>query len=66
MKTVGKEELYEFEITEVRRYTVQGSGHGAFEAEQDAIERYHRLAKSGDLIAHTVGKPKVISTTLVK
>lgn len=58
MKTVGKEEVYEFIITEVRSYVVQGSGHGAFEAEQDAVERFHRLTKSGDMPPFSISRPR--------
>lgn len=57
---------YDLVIEERRRYTVQGSGTSKFEAEQDAVERFHRLIKSGDLVADTVSKPKIISVVLLK
>ena len=59
MKTVGKDKTYEFEIIEVRKYSVQGNGHSKFEAEQDAIERFHRLSKSNGIVADYVGRPQV-------
>lgn len=59
MKTIGLQ-TYEFEIIETRKYIVQGDGHGHFEAEQDAIERFHRLTKSGDMTPHTVSKPRLV------
>lgn len=57
--TVLKQETYEFEIKELRTYTILGSGNGKFAAEQDAVERFHRLGKGGELFADKVGKPKV-------
>lgn len=48
-----------FEIRQTCAFTVQGSGTSDMEAEQDAIERFHRLQKSGDLVADSVSKPRV-------
>jgi hypothetical protein len=50
-----------FEIRQTCTYIVQGTGTSDFEAEQDAIERFHRLSKSGDLVALNVSKPRVHS-----
>lgn len=51
---------YEFVINEIRTYTVQGDGRSRLEAEQEAIERFHRLQKSGELVCDTVSKPRVV------
>jgi hypothetical protein len=51
---------YEFVITETRTYTVQGSGRSKFDAEQDAIVRFHRLTKSNDIVCDEISKPRVI------
>lgn len=59
MKTIGPLKTYEFTVTEVRKYVVQGCGHSEFEAEQDVISRFHRLTKSGDLVAHDVSRPRI-------
>lgn len=64
MKTLRN--LYEFDVQEIRTYTLQGDGRSRLEAEQDAIERFHRLTKSGEIVAHYVSKPKVIRTTKVR
>lgn len=59
-------QTFEFEITETRTYYVQGAGHTPFEAEQDASDRFYRLSKSRELVAHKVSKPKVSKGKLVK
>lgn len=51
---------YEFVINEIREYTVQGDGRNRLEAEQDAIARFWRLAKSYELVADTVSKPRIV------
>ena len=55
-----KPKTYEFTIVQQCKYTVQGDGRSPLEAEQDAIERFHRLKKSGELVADTVTKPVVV------
>lgn len=65
MRTL-RQETYEFTITEQREYTVQGAGHGRFEAEQDAVERFHRLTKSGEIVADSVTRPRVQRAIKVK
>jgi hypothetical protein len=64
MKTITPWKTYEFEVIEKRTYTIQGDGRTDFEARQDAIERFHRLTKSGELTASVVSKP-VITKTIV-
>lgn len=61
-----KQRTYDFVVQETRFYTVQGSGTTKFAAEQEAIEQYHRLRKSGELVPDQVGKPVVIQAVLNK
>lgn len=50
---------HEFEIIETRTYRVLGDGRSELEASQDAIERFHRLSKSGELVADRISRPRV-------
>jgi hypothetical protein len=56
-----KQKLYEVIITETRTYSVIADGTSDFEAEQDAVERFHRLRKSNDLPPYKISKPRVVS-----
>lgn len=59
-----KQKMYDVTITEIRTYVVQGDGTSKFEAEQDAIARFHRLNKSGELICDSITRPKVVDVRL--
>lgn len=59
-----QQKMYDVTITEIRTYVVQGDGTSKFEAEQDAVERFHRLNKSGELMCDSVTKPKVVDIRL--
>ncbi len=61
-----KEKTYDFVIQETRFYTVQGSGTSKFGAQQEAVERFHRLTKSGEIVADRVTRPVVIEGRLNK
>lgn len=54
-----KQKTYEFVVHQICEYTVQGNGSSKLEAEQDAIERFHRLTKSKELVADRVSKPRI-------
>lgn len=54
-----KHKTYEFIVHEIREYVVQGDGSSKLEAEQDAIERFHRLNKSKELDCVRVSKPRI-------
>lgn len=56
--------VYEVEIEERRRYTVLATGTDSIDARKDAFETYCRLIKSGDLIPHTVLKPRILETAV--
>lgn len=63
---VLRQKTFEFTITETRTYTVLGSGHNSFEAEQDAIARFHRLTKSKEIVCDKVSRPRVTEYFLNK
>jgi hypothetical protein len=56
--------VYEVEIEERRRYTILADGMDSLDARRDAVETYCRLIKSGDLVPHTVLKPRVLEAAL--
>lgn len=56
--------VYEVVIEERREYVLIGEGKNGIEAQQDALEAYCRLSKSGELVAHAVRKPRVIVAEL--
>lgn len=66
MRTV-KQQSYEVTIKTTVTYNIVGSGTSAFEAEQDAIERFHRYAKGGELKFYVTdqSKPKAVHTEKV-
>ena len=61
-----KLDTYEFTLVEFRTFIVQGDGRSKLEAEQDALERFHRLKKSSELAAYKVSTPKVVKGEIVK
>ncbi len=61
-----KQRTYELTIKETRTYTVLATANSKFEAEQEGVERFHRLRKSNELPASDVSKPRVVGIELRK
>lgn len=57
---------YEVVIEERRRYVILADGPDVKIAEDDALLRYHRMAKRGELVPHDTEKPVIRSIERLK
>jgi hypothetical protein len=53
---------FEFVIEEVREHSIVADGKNLLDAEENALEIYHKRAKTGTLIPHTIYPPKIVIT----